>query len=132
MGEGKSILIVDDEPDAVEIVDVMLSDIEGVTTLSANDGDEGLAKAREHKPDLVILDVQMGNKSGFDVFSELRGGASTQNIPVVMLTGVAEKTGIGFSAEDMKSFLGSEPEAYIEKPVDPQTLQTTVSRLLGL
>ena len=49
-----------------------------------------------------------------------------------MLTGVKEKTGIGFSSEDMKEFIGNEPEAYIEKPVDAVILQNTVSRLLEL
>ena len=49
-----------------------------------------------------------------------------------MLTVVEKKTGIGFSTEDMKSFLGNSPETYIEKPVDAVTLQKTVSKLLEL
>lgn len=132
MADAKSVLVVDDEQDAVTIVETMLSELDGVSTISANDGESGLAKAKEAKPDLVILDVQMPGKNGFEVFTELRKDEGTKDIPVVMLTGVAEKTGVAFSGEDMKDFLGKEPEGYIEKPVEPEKLQQTVSQILGL
>jgi CheY-like chemotaxis protein len=132
MSDEKRVLIVEDEPDAIAIVEAMLSEIGGIVTLSANDGNSGLEKARETRPDLIILDIQMPGKSGFDVFSELKKDESLKDTPVVVLTGVKEKTGLGFSAEEMKEYFGSEPEAYIEKPVDPVTLQKTVSRLLGV
>jgi len=132
MSDEKRVLIVDDEPDAIDIIETMLSEISGLITLSANDGNSGLEKAKETRPDLIILDVQMPGKSGFKVFSELKKDESLKNTPVVMLTGIKEKTGLGFSAEDMEEYLGSEPEAYIEKPVDAATLQNTVSRLLGV
>ncbi len=83
-------------------------------------------------PDLVILDVQMPGKGGFDVFAEMKQDEASADIPVIMLTGVAEKTGMAFSSQEMGDFLGREPDAYIEKPVDPATLQQTVSRVLGL
>ena len=57
MPNEKRVLIVDDEPDAIDIVEAMLSEIEGITTFSANDGDSGLEKAKEIIPDLIILDV---------------------------------------------------------------------------
>jgi CheY-like chemotaxis protein len=132
MSDEKKVLIVEDEPDAVAIVEAMLSEIGGIVTLSANDGPSGLEKARETVPDLIILDVQMPGKSGFDVFSELKKDESLKDTPVIMLTGVKEKTGLGFSAEAMDEFFGRGPEAYIEKPVDAVKLQTTVSRLLGV
>ena len=131
MSDEKRVLIVEDELDAVDIVEAALSEISGVTTLSANDGNSGLEKAKETRPDLIILDVHMPGKSGFEVFSALKKDESLKDTPVVMLTGVKEKTGLGFSAEDMGEYLGSEPEAYIEKPVDPVRLQNIVSRLLG-
>ena len=132
MSNEKRVLIVDDEPDAIEIVEAMLSEVTGVSTLSANDGDSGLAKAKESNPDLIIMDVQMPGKNGFEVFSELKKDESLKGIPVIMLTGIKEKTNIGFSAENMKDFIGVEPEAYIEKPVDAVTLQETVSKILRL
>ena len=132
MSNEKRVLIVDDEPDAVDIVEAMLSEISGITTLSAYDGNSGLEKAKETKPDLIILDVQMPGKNGFEVFTDLKQDESLMDTPVIMLTGVKEKTGLGFSADDMKDYMGKEPEAYIEKPVDPTTLQNTVSKLLGI
>ncbi|MFC1538663.1 response regulator [Candidatus Latescibacterota bacterium] len=132
MSDEKKVLIVDDEPDAIEIVEAMLSEFETVTTLSANDGDSAIAKAKVNGPDLIILDVQMPGKSGFDVFSELKKDVSTTDIPVIMLTGIGEKTGIGFSSKNMEDYLGDSPDAYIEKPVDAVTLQKTVSKMLGL
>ena len=132
MADEKRVLIVEDDADTIDILEAMLSEIGGVTTLSANDGNRGLDKARATKPDLIILDVMMPGKTGFQVFSELKHDESLKDTPVVMLTGIKEQTGLGFSAEDMKQYLGSEPQAYIEKPVDAVTLQRTVSRLLGL
>ena len=132
MSNEKRVLIVEDELDAIDIVEAMLSEISGIVTLSANDGNTGLEKAKETRPDLIILDVQMPGKSGFDVFSELKRDECLKDTPVVMLTGVKEKTGLGFSAEEMKEYLGRGPEAYIEKPVDAVALQKTVSRLLGV
>lgn len=132
MKNEKKVLIIDDEPDAIDITEAMLSEIEGITSLSANDGNSGLAEAKTSKPDLIILDVQMPDKSGFDVFLELKKDELTKDIPVIMLTGVREKVGMGFSAEQMKEFLGNEPAAYVEKPIDAEKLQGMVSRLLGL
>ena len=131
MSDEKRVLVVEDDPDAIDMVEAMLSEIGGITTLSAKDGDSGLEKAKEIRPDLIILDVHMPGKSGFEVFSALKKDQSLKDTPVIMLTGVKQKTGLGFSAQDMGEYLGSEPEAYIEKPVDPTRLQSTVSRLLG-
>ena len=132
MANEKKVLIVDDEPDAIDIVEAMLSEIENITTLSANDGDSGLEKAKEAEPDLIILDVQMPGKNGFEVFAELKKDESTMDIPVIMLTGIGEKTGISFSADDMQEFIGTDPDAYIEKPVNAVNLQKTVLKLLSL
>ena len=126
----QKILVVDDEPDAVEFVKTVLEEA-GYEVAAAGDGEAGLRAAREQKPDLLVLDVQMPGKTGFEVFSELRQDEALRDIRVVMLTGVAEKTGLRFSGEQMGDYLGHEPDAYVEKPVDPQVLQETVRRVLG-
>lgn len=131
MAGAKKILIVDDEPDAVAFARIALSELGEVTILSAGDGEAGLAKAAEEVPDLIVLDVQMPGKDGFQVFADLKRDAATADIPVIMLTGVGDKLGIRFSSEDMGEFVGREPNAYIEKPVDPTELQRTASDLLG-
>src|SRR3990172_12184465 len=115
----KQILVVDDEPDAVAGITAML-EAGGYTVSSAPDGDAGLAAARKGRPDLIILDVQMPGKSGFEVFFELRQDDSVKKIPVVFLTAVGERTGLHFSSENIKDYIGPEPEGYIEKPVNAQ------------
>ncbi len=124
------ILVVDDEPDAVEFVKTVLEEA-GHEVISASNGVEGLEKARAESPALVILDVQMPEKDGFGTFADMRRDPELKSIPVVMLTGIGEKTGIRVSAMDMKDYLGEEPDAYIEKPVDPDVLQQTVHDVLG-
>lgn len=127
----KRILVVDDEPDAVEFVTEILSDLEGVSVISAADGVEGLEKTKTEGPDLIILDVQMPRKDGFSMFSDLKQEKTTRDIPVIMLTGVTARMGLKFSAEDMGEFIGTEPEAYIEKPIDPAALLQAVEKILG-
>ncbi|MCD4761239.1 response regulator [bacterium] len=127
----KKILVVDDEPDAVEFVTEILSHIEGVSVISSADGVEGLEKAKTEGPDLIVLDVQMPRKDGFSMFSDLKQDPVTKDIPVIMLTGVTVRMGIKFSAEDMGEYMGAEPEAYIEKPIDPGALLQATEKILG-
>jgi CheY-like chemotaxis protein len=128
----KSILIVDDEPDAIEFVKAVLSDIGEFHIISAKDGKEGINKAVTDKPDLIILDVIMPGMDGFLVFHELRNSKETKDIPVIMLTGVADKVGIKFMKEDMKNYTGAEPIEYIEKPLDPANLEQVVRKALKM
>ena len=124
------ILVVDDEPDAVEFVKTIMEE-SGHSVVTASNGVECIEKARAEMPDLIVLDVQMPEKDGFTTFAEMQQDAELQNIPVVMLTGVAEQTGVRFSASDMGEYLGKEPSAYVEKPVDPILLAQTVDKLLA-
>jgi CheY-like chemotaxis protein len=128
MAETK-ILIVDDEPDNITFVGTILKK-EGFTVLSASDGLEGINRAVEESPDLIVLDVQMPKMNGFEVFDKLRKEGSTKQIPVVMLTGIREKVGIGFNAEDMKKFYGEEPNGYVEKPISPEELVKVIKENL--
>jgi len=126
---GRKVLIADDEPDMRAFIQAVLED-DGYEFLMAADGDEALAAVRKQHPDLIILDVQMPGKTGLEVFDELRHDEATRGIPVVVLTGIRERTGVGFSGREMGSRYGSKPEAYLEKPVDPDTLRDAVARLL--
>jgi CheY-like chemotaxis protein len=56
---------------------------------------------------------------------------SLKAIPVVMLTGIREKVGIGFSADEMKDYMGERPTDYIEKPIDPAKLKEALGKILG-
>lgn len=124
------ILIVDDDPDAVEFVKTVM-EVAGYEAVDAANGVQGLEKAREELPCLAILDVQMPEKDGFSMFVEMRQDPQLKDIPVIMLTGVSDRTGIHFTASEMGDYLGEEPDAYVEKPVDPEVLQETVQKVLG-
>ena len=118
-------LVVDDESDAREFVRAILEP-DGWEVIEAEDGAAGIEKAKETQPDLVILDVEMPNVNGFQVFTELIKLPETAGTKIVMLTGVADKLGMRFSADDMGNFLGREPDAYVEKPIDPDQFKRVV------
>lgn len=129
MGDGLKILIADDEQACIDFVREALAEMP-YEVLSACDGEEALKVAREQVPQLIILDVQMPKASGFEVFQQLRADEKLAAIPVIMLTAVSERTGLKFSGEDMGQYIGSEPEAYIDKPIEPIVLKQAVKRLL--
>ncbi|MHC4295240.1 MAG: response regulator [Planctomycetota bacterium] len=130
MSDVAKILIADDEPPCIDFVRETFADLP-YEVISAADGEEALQVAREQNPDLIILDVQMPKRSGFDVFTELRHDEKLSSVPVIMLTGIAERTGVNISGKDMGEFMDSEPEAYVDKPIEPIVLQQTVKRLLA-
>ncbi|NQT86645.1 response regulator [bacterium] len=123
------VLLADDEVDVHTFVKAALSD-DGYDFCTATDGEAALQLAREQHPDLIILDVQMPKKTGFDVFSELRRDEATRGIPVIMLTAVSERVGMSYSGEDMGDFYGSEPEAFIDKPIEASVLRDTARKII--
>jgi two-component system alkaline phosphatase synthesis response regulator PhoP len=124
----KKVLVVDDESDARAFVRAIMEP-DGWQVTEAFDGVDGLKQAKALKPDLVVLDVQMPRKGGFEVFSDLIQDPALKDIKVIMLTGVAERTGLRFSGKEMGEFLGKEPDAYVEKPIDPEAFKSTVLKV---
>ena len=122
----RTALVVDDESTTRDFLRAILESVDW-QVIEAPDGETALSMAAQQKPQLILLDVQMPGKSGFATFAELRENPATAEIPVVMVTGVAEKTGIKFSGKDMGEFIGKEPNAYLEKPIDPEGLKSTVA-----
>lgn len=118
-------LVVDDESDAREFVRAILEP-DGWEVTEAEDGKIGIEKAKEIQPDLAVLDVEMPNMNGFEVFTELIKLPETRHTKIIMLTGVADKVGMRFSSDDMGNFLGKEPDAYVEKPIDPEQFKRVV------
>lgn len=127
----KKVLVVDDDQTAVAFVRTTLEP-EKYEVVGVSDGLAGLSQARKDPPDLIILDVYMPRQPGFYTLRDLKADPKTKNIPVVMLTGVGERLGITFSTQDIYDFLGTEPDAYLEKPVDPRFLRKIVNRLLSV
>ena len=129
--KNKKVLVVDDEDDAVSFLEAILKE-QGLGVISANDGEAGLSKARSESPDLILLDVQMPKINGFDLFKMLRDDEKTKEIPIIMLTGIEDKIGIGFSKEDMKEFYHEEPQDYLEKPIEPDKVINAVKNVLKI
>jgi len=129
MSDLPKVLIADDEQDCIDFVCDALADIP-CEVISAMDGQQALDVAREQNPQVIILDIQMPERNGFEVFAELQADENLRSVPVIMLTAIAERTGMKFSQEDMGEYMGGEPKAYVDKPIEPIVLRQTVNRLL--
>lgn len=128
MKDKYKILVVDDDPDIqIALTTILEKDYEIVT---ANDGIEGLAKLREEKPDLMILDLMMPKMDGFAVCKELKDPrwSKYSEIPILVLSSIREEpsrrryeleTGMELGVND-----------YVEKPVNPEILLERVEKLL--
>jgi len=129
---GKKVLSVDDDPDIRLFVTTVLEE-NGYTPLTASNGEEGLEIIKKERPDLVTLDVLMPRQSGIKMYRELRTDDSLKNIPVIILSGIARRTFLR-SQEALTEF-GSEnvpePEAYLEKPVEPDDLAKMIKKVIG-
>ena len=130
MPKQTKILLIDDDPDLHLVVKKILEP-KSYEVVSAYDGDEGLRKVVEERPDLIILDVIMPGKHGFEVCRELKTDEKYHffsNIPVLMLTVYPEdREKMHLS---MREGMMMEAEDYLQKPVDPQELVNRVEELL--
>jgi signal transduction histidine kinase/ActR/RegA family two-component response regulator len=114
-----TILVVDDEVHIRQLLRQMLTEA-GYGVLEAAEGTIAITEARQHRPDLVILDVNMPGLSGIDVARLLRTHKGTAQIPILIL-----------SVEDPQISAGSGVTAHLTKPVEMEALLKTVARLLG-
>jgi two-component system, OmpR family, alkaline phosphatase synthesis response regulator PhoP len=119
--KGKKILIADDEPDILEIIQYNLVK-EGYEVFTAKDGDEALEKAKSIRPDLIILDIMMPKKSGMEVCEILRAQPSFKDTLIIFLTALNDESshikGLETGADD-----------YINKPISPKVLISRVNAL---
>ena len=114
------ILIVDDDADFVEAMTSILES-KGYGVISASNGTEGFAKAKETAPDLMLLDVMMSTKTeGFDLARNLKSENSTKDIPVIMITGIRKDMNLPFGFEPDPDYLPV--KALLEKPIKPDEL----------
>ena len=119
----KKVLVVEDETELVAALEVRLK-TEGYEVVVAYDGEEGLNKAREENPDLIILDIMLPKMDGFKVSRLLKFDERYEHIPIIMLTAKAE-------LEDKA--LGEETGAdeYMTKPFEWEHLSEKIKELLG-
>nr|MBL8411694.1 response regulator [Dechloromonas sp.] len=118
------ILIVDDEPNIVISLEFLMKK-EGFEVAVANDGEEALAKVASFNPDLMLLDVMMPKKSGFEVCEALRTDTSRAGLLIVMLTAKGRDT-------EVAKGLAIGADAYVTKPFSTKDLVARVKSMLGV
>ncbi len=121
--EGYKILVVDDEPDILIFYSTLLED-NGAQVIQASDGDTALELARSEKPDLITLDLSMPGMDGGVVFESLRKDAELSDIPVCIITGKPELRRLIYDRAVR------EPEGFLDKPVDDETLLLNVRKIM--
>ncbi len=109
-----TVLVIDDDPVILELLRVNF-EIEGFDVICAKDGDEGLLRAQNDHPDVVISDIMMPRRDGLQLLADLKEGPATQDLPVILLSAKAQKTEVQQGLE-----LGADD--YITKPFDPLEL----------
>ena len=117
------ILIVDDEPNIVISLEFLMKK-EGFQIAVAGDGEEALAKVASFAPDLLLLDVMMPKKSGFEVCEALRADPANGALKIVMLTAKGRET-------EVAKGLAIGADAYVTKPFSTKDLVVRVKELLG-
>ncbi len=122
----KKILVVEDDP----VNQMILSDFlaaNGYATFAASSGPEGIERFELDSPDLLLVDVQLPRKNGFELVREIKGRPEGKNIPIVLMSAV-------YTDRDQSSRtiqLGTLADGYLSKPFDLVQLLATVRQLLG-
>ncbi|HUQ03100.1 MAG TPA: response regulator [Kofleriaceae bacterium] len=118
-----SVLVVDDDPEIVSMLSARLAG-RGYKVLTAADGLEAIGEAKRSRPALIVLDVMMPHKTGWEVARALKQDPVTENIKIVMLTA------IGQQMNEMTSPLYG-ADAYFDKPFDFSALEKKIAELIG-
>ncbi len=118
----KTILVADDSPTELTLLLKTLQE-KGYSTISAADGEEAVEKARAAQPNLIICDVVMPKKNGFQVARQLKNEAATKTIKILLISSKNQES-------DRFWGLKQGADEYLPKPFDNKTLLTTVERLL--
>jgi len=127
MSERKLVLVVDDDPDLVEAVSMKLESL-AFRVAKAYDGVEAWDRVKEERPDLVILDVMMPRKNGYELCDEMKKDPEYKSIPIVLLTAVADAvTSTSYTHWDGKTTLADD---FISKPIDLDKLMEIVKENL--
>ena len=128
----KKVLNVEDDADIRTFVTTVLEE-NGYTPIMAIDGAEGMEKVKKEKPDLIILDILMPRESGIKMYHELKLDPLYKDIPIIMLSGVSKRTFLRSQAAltEFGDETVPEPQAYLEKPVEPEDLAETLKNILG-
>ena len=149
MSDQKEILIVDDSEASVVFLSQIVED-NGHRFRVARNGEEANMAIKESRPDLVLLDLMMPRKSGIAVFQEMKEDPDLKEIPIIIITGASEITGVdlktgeeasketygddvghGFGVVLHEILRGLTPDGFVEKPIDPPLLSEKIKKLLS-
>ena len=119
----RRVLVVDDEPNIAKIVKKQL-EVSGYDVIVAGDGEIALTKVREEHPDVILLDVMLPKRNGYEVLGILKQDEQLRRIPVIMLTARAQQP------QDQDASLGHGADAYLAKPFQLEELVEQVQALL--
>ena len=120
---GRKILVVDDDPEILNMLTTRLTK-RGYEVSTAGDGVRALELAKRERPDLILLDVMMPGKSGWEVARALKGDPVTEKIKIVMVSAIGEQMN-----EMTSPIYGA--DAHIDKPFEFERLESIVSQLIG-
>jgi len=121
--QGASVLVVDDDPEIVAMLSTRLA-ARGYKVTTAGDGHKALEIAKREHPDVMLLDVMMPGKSGWEVARALKQDAATQSIKIVMVTAIGE------SVNEITSPLYG-ADAHIDKPFEFERLEKVIAGLVS-
>jgi two-component system response regulator VicR len=120
----KKVVYIEDDPEMIDLVSLIVSR-RGYQVFGANGGREGLEAVQEKLPDLVLLDLMMPDRDGWDVYHQLKGMKSTSSIPVIIITA---------KSQEIDRVLGlhiAKVDDYISKPFRPQELLDSMDRVIS-
>ncbi|MEE8518737.1 MAG: response regulator [Dehalococcoidia bacterium] len=119
------VLIVDDDPGTLELMQWVLQVDDRITVLTASDGEAGLSLSRQEQPDLILLDVVLPNRSGYAVCSALKHDPATKHAMVILLSAMG-------SHVRYEQWTKAGADAYVTKPFSPKEMLALVRHELRL
>jgi len=119
----KRVLIAEDVLNSLTLLAYLVQK-SGYEAITAENGEEALEKAKQEKPDLILLDIMMPHRNGYEVCRELRQHPDTQNIHIMLISARAQET-------DQRLGFDAGANEYLTKPVSPRRLMQRLRELLG-
>ena len=120
----RKIVCIEDEREMIDLVKLILSRY-GYEVIGADGGRSGLETIRNHKPDLVLLDLMMPDMDGWEVYQQMKADEEMKDIPVVVVTAKAQ------SIDKVLGLHIAKVDDYITKPFGPEELRASIERILG-
>ena len=121
--QSKTVLLVEDNEDNLVVYRTILEHV-GYRVIEARDGEEGIARAREDGPDIILMDISIPKIDGWEATGRLKDDDATSGIPIVALTAHALE-------EDRAKAMRAGCDGYLAKPVEPRRVVQEVEKFIG-